>query len=417
MKTLLSSGLIALGLFLYTNISYAESMLLDRTQLTLKNAPAVAELWGEMGSDSYAERLTIFVKQEDRVLAAYEPEIKGGYSCYLDTVRVKQDAPQENQLLYCIGSGDWQNPSTYGILDLSDLKHIKNLFTMQDNKGLLEAVVEKDKQLELTLKGKKPNLVDLPSDFNDDQPARRLSYAGYHTIFPYDVNGDGVQELFVCQKLQKNNKHLMKVGAILSLDKTEWRANAYTIMTAASSKQQDGVNNGLAYKNGVIIPRHLVLLKGEYSLPILLRKDNVDLHLKINDLIFAHCLPHMQGFINNTEDFAFKVKRLDEKLLSLQLVYGKDNIAYQCLTIDMQTGRKLELGDILDVKNKDLLPLLQLLRSNKNSDFTKELPKLWYIENDELYMLQQVNGQYIGSVFDLEVLKKYVVKRDLLKTD
>ena len=95
-------------------------------------------------------------------------------------------------------------------------------------------------------------------------------------------------------------------------------------------------------------------------------------------------------------------------LLSLQLISGKSSFVHHNVHLDVETGKFIKIEDILDTKQKDLFKLLNLLNNNKKLDFTKALPKEWYIKEDKLFFLEVVSGKEEVSGFALGNLHKFI---------
>ena len=95
-------------------------------------------------------------------------------------------------------------------------------------------------------------------------------------------------------------------------------------------------------------------------------------------------------------------------LLSLQLISGKSSFVHHNVHLDVETGKLIKIEDILDTKQEDLFKLLNLLNNNKSIDFTKGLPKEWYIKEDKLFFLEIVSGKEEVAGFALGNLHKFI---------
>ena len=104
----------------------------------------------------------------------------------------------------------------------------------------------------------------------------------------------------------------------------------------------------------------------------------------------------------------FNVAVTSPYLLSLQLISGKSSFVHHNVHLDVETGKFINIEDILDTKQKDLFKLLNLLNNNKKLDFTKALPKEWYIKEDKLFFLEVVSGKEEVSGFALGNLHKFI---------
>lgn len=66
---------------------------------------------------------------------------------------------------------------------------------------------------------------------------------------------------------------------------------------------------------------------------------------------------------------------------------------------------------MLNVKDKDLLPLINLLNTNKKVVYKDRLPDEWYIEGDNLFLMQRIDGVDQVSGFALGNLHKFLLKK------
>jgi hypothetical protein len=127
----------------------------------------------------------------------------------------------------------------------------------------------------------------------------------------------------------------------------------------------------------------------------------------------------LQAYYAGRADMAFKVVNADARLLSLELISGKTSFRHHYVNIDPRTGEQWRLEQLLNAKDRDLLPLLNLLCTNENMHFESALPTEWYIEGNNLFLLQSVEGKDEVAGFALGNLHKYILDASWLeeKTD
>jgi len=87
------------------------------------------------------------------------------------------------------------------------------------------------------------------------------------------------------------------------------------------------------------------------------------------------------------------------------------------LNIAMDTGKVLDIGDVLDTKNPDLLPVLALLGAEDKVDFSKEVPSSWYYNGKNLVFCQKMKDGtgWNEAAIPAAELDKFLLNKDLLK--
>lgn len=406
----LCSSTLCLG-----SVSAADTLLAS-AQLTLAQGAATAELWGDRLPNGYANDLLLLLKdKEGQLLTAYAPSIKGGYNCLLLPVQLNADKAGGQQLLISAGQGDWRTGSEYRVLSFADKKKVQEVFGAAESLGLVTQAYIKEGKVHVTLAdGSKSELEPAAGTSVSEGEA---SYGGLYSLTAHDVDGDGADELLGSQQLLQHKQALADVGSVWQLDKEskKWKQSALTIMTLSPSPKGNTVNDGLDFNAGTILVRKMVVPGGEATYPVFAGKD-VELQNKINKLLADESKNYLQAFYQGKADMAFKVLRADDKLLSLQLISGKTSFVHHHVNINMQTGNKIRLDEVLNVKDKDLLPLLNVLNTNKAVKYA-QLPEEWYVEDDNLFLMQNVAGQDEVSGFALGNLHKFMLDKKIFSKD
>lgn len=413
-KMMLAAALVGSALCL-GSVSAADTLLAS-TQLTLAQGAGTAELWGDRLPNGYANDLLLMLKdKEGQLLTAYAPSIKGGYNCLLLPVQLSADKAAGQQLLISAGQGDWRTGSEYRVLSFADKKKVQEVFGAAESLGLVTQAYIKEGKLHVALAdGSKSELEPAAGTSVSEGAA---SYGGLYSLTAHDVDGDGIDELLGSQQLVQHKQALADVGAVWQLDKEsqQWKQSALTIMTLSPSPKGNTVNEGRDFSAGTILVRKMVVPGGEATYPVFAAK-NVELQNKINTLLVDESKNYLQAFYQGKADMAFKVLRADDKLLSLQLISGKTSFVHHHVNIDMQTGAKLRLDEVLNSRDKDLLSLLNVLNTNKTVHYT-QLPEEWYVEGDNLFLMQNVAGQDEVSGFALGNLHKFIRDKKIFSKD
>lgn len=411
-KTLMSAALLSSALLWGAAAQAADTLLASEPELELKQGKVTAELWGDRLANGYAHDLLVIVKNKDKkVITAYQPSIKGGYNCQLQLVKPQGEEPA--QLLVSAGQGDWRAPSEYRIISFADLKEVQEVFGVPESSGIVTQAELKDGKLQLSLLNGSSESVALDAGVKAEDG--RVEYSGLHSLQPWDVDDDGVDELLASQRLTQGKAPLADIGVVWKrrADGEGWEALGTTIMTLAPTAQGNTVNDGAEMAAGTILPRRLVVRGGEATFPVFAGK-NVEVQNKINKELQTANADSMKKFFAGQADTAFKVMSAKENLLSVQLICGKTNFVHNYVNINPKTGELIKLSDILNTQDKDLLPLLNVLNTNKKVSI-KDLPDEWYIEGRNLFLISIMDTHEEISGFDLGNLHKFILNKQILE--
>ena len=402
----LCSSVLCLG-----SASAADTLLATET-LQLEQGDVTAELWGDRLANGYANDLLVLLKDKDKkIITAYAPSIKGGYNCLLYVVKPKGE--KRAQLFVSAGQGDWKASSEYRVLSFKDKKEVSEVFGAADSLGIVTSAQIKNGRLELRLANGTTESVQLDAGVEvKDGP---VYYGGLHSLTPWDVDRDEADELLGSQRLMQGKTPLADIGAVWKRDAEDkkWEIVGTTIMTLAPVSKGNTVNDGCELKTGTILPRRIVVRGGEATYPVFAGKD-AELQNKINRELWLANYDYMLRFYAGNADTAFKVMHAGEHLLSLQLICGKKSFVHKHVNLDPKTGEPVKLSDILNTQDKDLLPLLNVLCTNKQIHFTK-LPEEWYIEGENLFLLPEVQGREEIAGFNLGNLHKFILNKQMLQ--
>lgn len=411
----------------------AADTLLSTVDLRLQDEVVQAELWGDCLNNGYASDLLVLLKCDKKVLAAYNPTISGGYNCLLSTVQIKpvkensqrdkKTLPQ--QLLISAAQGDWSVGTEYRILDFANIEKVTELFSGVDSMGIISKAELAGNNLILDFADGQKNEAVLPSGLVD---TGAVYYGGLHSLTAYDLDDDGQDELLTTQQIKQEDTLLADVGSIWRLTKStdeqnrkdknlkhwQWDKGSITVMTAVPVPKDNVINDGQNNKQGSVLVRKIVIPGGEATYPMFASSD-IKLTNKVNKLLHKECAKTFPDFYNGTADMAFKVVRNDDLLLTVQLIHGKSRFIHHNVNIDPKTGKQLYLKNILDVKNKELPALLKVLCTNNKMDFSQGIPDEWYIEGNNLFLVQNIDDKEEVAGFALGNLHKYILDNKWLK--
>lgn len=417
-------ALASCALALCAPVSAADT-LLAATELELADGKVTAELWGDRYTSGYADDLLVLLKDgKQKIMTAYAPSVKGGYNPLLQAVQIKpltnaesadaeensSAAKKDQQLLLSVAQGDWRTISEYRVLDFADLKKVQEIFGAVESMGLVSDAYNKEEKLYVTLKDGQKNITDMPAETG----LGRINFGGTYSVTAYDLDGDGQQELLCTQQVLQGKDHLADVGVLWQLQPdNSWKNSNITLMTATPTLKSNTVNDGREIAKGVILPRKIVMPGGEATYPIFVAQD-IQLQNKLNRFLAEENKEYLAAFYEGTADMAFKVITADEKLVSIQLISGKTNFLHHHINFNPQTGEKISLEQILNTKDSDLMPLLRLLNNNHNIILEQKLPAEWYIEGNNLFLMQRICGKDEVAGFALGNLHKFLLDKKWL---
>ncbi len=413
-KRYLATAALGLALLYSTGAGAADTLLAQTDVELAAGETAMAELWGDCLPNGYASGLLLMLKDADgKLLTAYNPSIKGGYNCQLQSVRVLGGKSRAQQLLVSAGQGDWRAASEYRILSFANKKKVREVFGAAEAMGLITQGYVKAGRLHVTmLDGSHSELAPAAGSEVTDG---KLEFGPLYSLVAHDVDNDGRDELFSSQQLSQKKEPLADVGAVWQFDKKtkKWQQFSPTIMTLSPVPRENTINDGVDFAGGTVLVRKMVVPGGEATFPVFASRD-VKLQNKINELLNKESSEYLKAFYQGSADMAFNVMRADSVLLSLQLISGKDRFIHHHVNIDPKTGELMRIDELLNTKDKDLLPLLNVLNTNKNVVYKDKLPDEWYMEGDNLFLLQRIDGVDQVSGFAIGNLHKFLLKKNFL---
>lgn len=415
LKKYIALAILSTGLGI-SSMAAAENVNLAVLETELNGQQAKIELWGEQLKSGYADNLLILVKNnKQQVATAFKPSVTGGYNFLLEEVKLTKDG---RQILLSAAQGDWQADTEFRIIDFSNLKNVQEIFSAADNYGIIKTAVIEEGRLNIVLADDNTNSAQIDDKLLNSINQRQLQakYGRLYSLSCRDLNNDGIDEVLTTQRIMADKKPLADIGAVWSLDKdNNWQKKNFTILVAGFTEPGNTINDGKYNAEYAVLPRKIVLPNGECTYPVVSYTSNLKLQKKVNLLLEQELRPYTEGFIAGENDVAFNVLRADKDLLSLQIISGKGKFFHHHIHIDPQTGEKVKLADIFNVEDKDFLPLLNLLNTNKQIEFTEGLPAEWYLTDGRLYLVVNICGQEEAAVYVMGNLHKYVKDKKWLQ--
>lgn len=195
-----------------------------------------------------------------------------------------------------------------------------------------------------------------------------------------------------------------------------WKHSNITIMKNDMPNKANSINNGKVFKGGIIYPVRMVAHNGEATYPQLILENNIEMTETLNKLLRKECEGYIQDYLKGKTDVAFNVSCADEKIFSLQIITGKNTFTRHNINILRGQKQKAELKDVLDIKAKGLVELLNTLNTNDKVSWDKNLTDEWYVRNGNIYLMKRIAGVDEVSGFALKNLQNYLKDKRFMTT-
>lgn len=206
--------------------------------------------------------------------------------------------------------------------------------------------------------------------------------------------------------LENNKLPLKKEGQ--ALPQRLWRQDGLTIMKADVINKKNTINNGVLFQGGMIYPVKMVAPTGEATYPQFMLNEQVELEGAWNATLLQEAESYIESFLQGKADLAFNVLRADKKLLTVQLISGKESFVRHNISFIPGEKKKYELKDLLNLKGKGLVKLLNELNNNKKLSWDAKLTDEWYLRGNDLVLMKNIAGSAEAASFALKSLKPYI---------
>ncbi len=206
--------------------------------------------------------------------------------------------------------------------------------------------------------------------------------------------------------LENNKLPLKKEGQ--ALPQRLWRQDGLTIMKADVVNKKNTINNGVLFQGGMIYPVKMVAPTGEATYPQFMLNEQVELEGAWNATLLQEAESYIESFLQGKADLAFNVLRADKKLLTVQLISGKESFVRHNISFLPGEKQKYELKDLLNLKGKGLVKLLNELNNNKKLSLDAKLTDEWYLRGNDLVLMKNIAGSAEAASFALKSLKPYI---------
>ncbi len=393
------------------------------------------ELYGSkmLRGSSYHEDLLLLVKNSSgELLTAYVPSIKGGYSCFLEKTKI---TGQGEQLLLAVSQGGDNDATEYRILDFSDLKAVKELFNGSDNMGIAaygEYLPNFRSKITFADGSTEEENLTMAKTFYEERGLyasdgsllkgyRRPSVSKIISLVPVDIDKDGTMELLSLQNIQGlgNDDLLAKLAGVWSYDNAGgWQLENKTLYNAGKN-EDDKFHRSYNDAKWNITPRQAVFAGNSLTYPVFVAAGANEAQNKVNRDFAIIAAPYLAKLSVGDCELDYTVTFVSTKYISMVFFgvmneFDKEIFTKLPLNIDTTTGKRLEIGNVLNLQDRDLLPVLQLLARQDKLDFSEGVPENWYYNGSNFVFCQRGNeGQWLEAVVAAEDLKKFMLRPEL----
>lgn len=440
LKKMMPAAMFAAGLLVSMNSASAqqaeqEPLALLQLDVDGNGSLETVELYGGQMTrgSSYRNDFLLLLKGSDsELLTAYVPSINGGYDCSLEKARF---TGRGEQLILSVGQGGDDGSIEYRIIDFADPKAVKEIFTGSDNAGVAAtAEFVPDFRSKIAFADGSTNYELLPKEkeFYEQRglydvdgtllKGYRRPYVGkIHSLVAVDMEQDGILELLSLQNISGLNREdlLGKLAGVWSYDGSSgWKLKSKTFYSGGKNKD-DKFHRSYNEKNWRILPRQAVHDSSSVTYPVFTAIAAPEVQNKLNGDFAIIAGPYLQNLATGGCELDYTLTFVSEKFISM-VFFGvldegeKEIFAKIPLNIDVQTGAQLALGDVLNLRDADLLPVLRLLTKKDKVDFSKGIPESWYYNGTNFVFCQRSEtGEWLEATVAASDLKKFLLKPEL----
>ena len=250
----------------------------------------------------------------------------------------------------------------------------------------------------------------------------RRPYVGkIHSLVAVDMEQDVILELLSLQNISGLNREdlLGKLAGVWSYDGSSgWKLKSKTFYSGGKNKD-DKFHRSYNEKNWRILPRQAVHDSSSVTYPVFTAIAAPEVQNKLNGDFAIIAGPYLQNLATGGCELDYTLTFVSEKFISI-VFFGvldegeKEIFAKIPLNIDVQTGAQLALGDVLNLRDADLLPVLRLLTKKDKVDFSKGIPESWYYNGTNFVFCQRSEtGEWLEATVAASDLKKFLLKPEL----
>jgi hypothetical protein len=365
----------------------AEAAKLAEVEASLTGAGSAetVTLYGDQlagGSNYYHNLLLMVTDRDGQLKTAFTPSLRGGYHPLLKIFT----AAKHQEVLLAAAQGDADTDVAYRVVDFSQPGKVRETFSGIENFGVTTTAQYMDGRrfrVICHLEGM-PKILDAATDDKDSlhvfdaegkvqKKYLRPQVTNLVALTPVDGRLLSTQKIFDAD----GTTLLGQLYITWNREKETWvPQEVHLDVTDAgdeSKLEKSKVNSSAAAGNWQLYSRSYVHQGVEVAYPEVAVTGAPEVQNKINDAIQSW----LQEDKKNSQQ-AYRLEFAGPRLLSLIAFRqdGEGQITEKIFNFNMETGAEITFKEMFNYRDKDFLPLLNLIGQPKNS--IKLLPRAWY---------------------------------------
>ena len=309
------------------------------------------------------------------------------------------------------------------ILDFSDFKQVREVFSAADSNGVA-AKAEYKPDNRFTVESILPQA---------DGTQKQVSFSGSAKNVLRLYNADGSIAKPYLRPLVTEVASLTTLGGRLFTEQNVLAANGWDLLGRLAVRwvnkddkwipeeitltdtldellkpDADEANRADGAGNWRLYPRRAFIGDRVVSRPVVAIEEKPELQNKINEKLLAWYTKAPEE-----DERAFQVKFAGSKLLSLEL--GRRNkkgeVIRELYNFNMQNGEPIKLDEMFNTKNPDFLKVINLVGKPKNR-FSAKKPVFWHFTGKHFILQDRLLGE--GFQDEKAIIMALVEKNDLL---
>lgn len=398
-----------------------------------------AELWGTQltGGSSYYGNLLLMIKDKGgKLITAYTPSLEGGYANLLQKGHFTGKG--EQLVVRSLSGGD--SAMQVRVIDAALPDAVQEIYSGSDNNGI---------NIEAKLQPGFKAVLDFPAvksggAWDTETVALPENNSYYTDSGLYDENGSLLKPW---QRPQEKMSGVTVVhgkdgamDSLVTLQQISVAGSGDTLAKIAGSWEYDNgwqlkdrefysqiVQNkdfrrNLVFGNGMLYKQQAVLDGSSVTYPLMAVEGKPELQNAINGELQKVWQPYADALGNTSCELDYTAPFAGQEMISLVFFgvmgEGEEEMFERLpLNIELDTGKVLEISDVLDTENPDLLPVLALLGAEDKVDFTKEVPPSWYYNGKNLVFCQKMKdgSGWNEAAVPVAELEKFMLNKDFFK--
>lgn len=362
-------------------------------------------LLGDKLPNGYVRNLLLRV-ETDNVPYTINPDVSGGYWPELKVVTLRKG---EQQILFSARQGGQNATSEYRIFAKVKNK-LKPVFEATESRGVIREATLGNKELRVSLLNGTEQAIPLNEKIwekvtNSYDRGYEPSFDGIYSMIARDVDNDGIQELFLTQRIDLANQELGYMAVRMYLQKDEsWRMNHYVFQMPTLNTGTDKLNEGVTTPAYEIHPVKIYIEKAQGAYPVFYGVSD-KVAKSINRIWQTVYEPYMNNLFAENAAMGFEVVLSYENILSMRFIGGPDRWN-KFVHVDPATGREMGIDSMFIVNNK-FLKTMSILSPSNHRYKEKDL-KNWFMKGTKVHILYEEDGKQKAEQFALSAFEGFL---------